>query len=207
MPASRETLACARVGRNPRNATTFGFCYSPPMRWFTLFPSPIGTCGIGWSERGISAFQLPARSEDATRALLLRAMPEADAADPPPPVAEAIRRIVALFEGARDDLSDIAVDLDGVAPFERAVYDVARKIPPGSTLTYGAVASRIGAPDAARAVGAALGRNPVAVIVPCHRVLAAGGADGGFSAPGGVATKRRLLEIEGALTPQPSLFP
>lgn len=176
------------------------------MRSFTLFASPIGTCGIGWSEAGIVAFQLPARSAAATRALLLRTMGEAEAAPPPPAIADAIRRILALFAGAQDDLHDVPVDLAGMSAFDRSVYREARKIPPGHTMTYGALAARIGAPGAARAVGAALGRNPVAVIVPCHRVLAAGGKAGGFSAPGGVATKRRLLEMEGALVPQPGLF-
>lgn len=177
------------------------------MTDFALFATPIGVCAIAWSARGIAAFELPGRDRGATRRRLLRRLPDAEEADPPPAVAAAIRRVQGLLRGARDDLADIVLDLGGATPFARAVYDVARKIPPGSTLTYGAVAARIGAPGAARAVGAALGRNPIPVIVPCHRVLAAGGGDGGFSAPGGLATKRRLLTIEGALPPQHSLFP
>lgn len=170
------------------------------------FPTAIGSCGLAWTTRGISALQLPAATEAATRGLLRRLVGDVAESAPPPTVAAAIARIQALLQGARDDLADIALDLDGVEPFAQTVYDVTRRIPPGATLTYGAVAARIGEPGAARAVGAALGRNPVAIIIPCHRVLAAGGADGGFSAPGGAATKRRLLEIEGAITPQPDLF-
>jgi methylated-DNA-[protein]-cysteine S-methyltransferase len=88
--------------------------------------------------------------------------------------------------------------MDAVPEFPRRVYEVARTIPPGGTLTYGEVAARLGDARLAREVGQALGRNPFAIIVPCHRVLAAGGMPGGFSASGGVATKMRLLSIEGA---------
>jgi len=175
------------------------------MAGTTLFDSPVGPIGLAWADAGISALQLPAATEAATRALLRR-RGAAEEADPPPAIAAAILRIQALLHGARDDLADIVLDLAGVTQFEHSVYDVARKIPPGRILTYGAIAARLGDPAASRAVGVALGRNPVAIIIPCHRVLAAGGADGGFSAPGGVATKRRLLELEGAITPQPSLF-
>jgi methylated-DNA-[protein]-cysteine S-methyltransferase len=177
------------------------------MLAFSLFPTPIGACGLAWRRDAIVALQLAETTDAATRARLLRLVPDAVPADPPAAIARAMARVQALLHGARDDLADIALDLDGIEPFARAVYHVTRAIPPGTTLTYGAVAARIGEPGAARAVGATLGRNPVAIIIPCHRVLAAGGADGGFSAPGGIATKRRLLEIEGALTPQPSLFP
>jgi len=176
------------------------------MAGFLLFPTPIGVIGLAWTEAGISALQLPAATEGGTLALLRRREGEAMEAAPPPAIATAIGRIRALLRGARDDLADILLDLRGASAFERQVYALARKVPPGRTLTYGAIAARLGDPNAARAVGLALGRNPVAIIIPCHRVLAAGGADGGFSAPGGVATKRRLLEIEGALTPQPDLF-
>jgi methylated-DNA-[protein]-cysteine S-methyltransferase len=175
------------------------------MAGTTLFESPIGPIGLAWTIAGISALQLPAATEAATRALLRR-RGGAEQSDPPPTIGAAILRIQALLGGMPDDLADIALDLAGVTPFELSVYDLARKIPPGRTLTYGVIAARLGDPAAARAVGVALGRNPVAIIIPCHRVLAAGGADGGFSAPGGIATKRRLLEIEGAITAQPSLF-
>ena len=111
------------------------------------------------------------------------------------------------LSGAAVDLSTVPLDMERVPAFERRVYEVARTIPPGQTLTYGEVAARLGDPGAAREVGQALGRNPFAVIVPCHRVVAAGGKTGGFSATGGVTTKLRLLEIERArLRSEPTLF-
>ncbi|MBN8510842.1 MAG: MGMT family protein, partial [Burkholderiales bacterium] len=115
--------------------------------------------------------------------------------------------IRALFEGRGDDLRDVGLDLDGIAPFEQRVYAAARTIGPGRTTTYGELAARLGDPTLARAVGQALARNRFAPVVPCHRVLAAGGRAGGFSAPGGLATKLRLLQIERArLGPDPGLF-
>ena len=121
--------------------------------------------------------------------------------------AGAIARINALLAGGRDDLVDLALDLDSVAPFNRRVYEIARAIPPGETSTYGQIAKAMGEPGAARAIGKALGDNPWPIIVPCHRVLAADGKSGGFSAPGGVDTKARLLTIERARTSAaPTLF-
>jgi methylated-DNA-[protein]-cysteine S-methyltransferase len=116
---------------------------------------------------------------------------------PPPNVQLAIDGIVALLQGEPSDLSAIALDMEGVAPFHRRVYEVARMIPPGKTLAYGEVAARLGAAGASRAVGQALGHNPFPIVVPCHRVVSAGGKIGGFSAHGGAATKRRMLAIEG----------
>jgi methylated-DNA-[protein]-cysteine S-methyltransferase len=104
------------------------------------------------------------------------------------------------------DLSNIQLDMEGVPPFHRRVYEVARAIAPGNTRTYGEIATRLGDPGAARAVGQALGHNPFAPVVPCHRVLAAGGRSGGFSANGGVATKLRMLQIERASFNGPGLF-
>lgn len=124
----------------------------------------------------------------------------------PPPVARAIAALTALLAGQRIDLSDIGLDLAGLPDFDRRVYEIARTIPPGETLTYGAIAQRLGQPGAAREVGTALGRNPFPLVVPCHRVVAAGGKLGGFSAAQGTVTKRRLLEIEGALPPPLPLF-
>jgi O-6-methylguanine DNA methyltransferase len=163
-----------------------------------LFDTAIGRCGIAWSERGVVGVQLPEANERATRARLLRRFPAAREAPPPPDIQNALDGIVALLRGEASDLAAVALDMDGVPPFHRRVYAVARNIPPGATLAYGEIAARIGAPGAARAVGQALGRNPFAIIVPCHRVLAAGGKVGGFSANGGVTTKRRLLAIEDA---------
>ena len=113
---------------------------------------------------------------------------------------------MALLGGARPDLTSVPLDLSGVPEFHRRAYEVARTIPPGRTLTYGDIAHRLGQPGSAQAVGQAMGHNPFPIIVPCHRVLAAGGKDGGFSARGGVGTKRRMLVIEGALADEPTLF-
>src|SRR5262249_29656053 len=158
----------------------------------TLFATAIGTCGIAWSARGIVGMQLPEATEPATRARLLRRCPGVSEAAPPPVAQRAIDGIAALLRGEAIDLTTVELDMEGVLPFNRRVYALARTIPPGATLTYGEIAARIGEPGAARSVGQALGSNPFAIIVPCHRVLAAGGKIGGFSANGGVATKRRL---------------
>jgi methylated-DNA-[protein]-cysteine S-methyltransferase len=141
---------------------------------------------------------LPEQTDLETRARVARRFPKASELAPPPLVAHAIEGIVALLEGESRDLTDIPLDFEEIPEFHRRVYDVARTIKPGTTLSYGEVASRVGEPDAARAVGQALGRNPIPIIVPCHRVLAADGGTGGFSAPGGTATKLQLLAIEGA---------
>ena len=164
---------------------------------FTLFDTAIGRCGVAWSDRGLVGVQLPEASEVEARERMLRRFPAAAETPPPPEVRDAIDGIVALLQGEPSDLSEIALDMEGVAPFHRRVYEVARTIPPGKTLAYGEVAARLGAAGAARAVGQALGHNPFPIVVPCHRVVAAGGKIGGFSAHGGPATKRRMLAIEG----------
>ena len=174
---------------------------------FALFDTPIGACGVAWNERALVGVQLPERTTDAARARLRRRFPSASEAPPTPPVQAAIDGMTALLRGEARDLSDIELDLDALPPFNREVYAVARAIPPGETLTYGQVAARIGQPHAAQAVGKALGQNPFPIVVPCHRVLAAGGKTGGFSADGGVRTKLRMLAIEGAaIGGQPGLF-
>ena len=165
---------------------------------FTLFDTAIGRCGIAWGARGVAAVQLPEGRDPETRARLIRRLPDAREAPPPPDVQRALDGITTLLRGEATDLSGVALDMERVPPFHRRVYEVARTIPPGTTLSYGEVAARLGAPGAARAVGQALGRNPFAIVVPCHRVLAAGGKVGGFSANGGIAAKLRLLSIEGA---------
>lgn len=128
---------------------------------------------------------------------MLQRFPAAVEIAPPRNVQLAIDNIVALLCGEPSDLSAIELEMEDVAPFHRRVYEMARAIPPGRTLAYGELAARLGAPGAARAVGQALGRNPFPIIVPCHRVLAAGRKIGGFSAHGGTATKRRMLAMEG----------
>lgn len=174
---------------------------------FTLFDTAVGRCAVVWSPRGLLTMQLPEGRESETRARLSRRFPEAVESAPPVEIQRAIDAIVALLRGESCDLTEIALDMERVPPFHQRVYEVARTIPPGSTLTYGEIAARLGDRSAARAVGQALGRNPFAIVVPCHRVLAAGGKVGGFSGSGGITTKLRLLAIEGAhADPQRNLF-
>jgi methylated-DNA-[protein]-cysteine S-methyltransferase len=174
---------------------------------FALFATAIGRCGIAWGERALIGVQLPESSDAGTRARLLRGLPPLAESEPPQWVMLAIVRVQALLNGMQDDLTDIPLDMEGVPPFHRRVYEITRAIPPGRTLTYGEVAQRLGEPGAARAVGQALGHNPFAPVVPCHRVLAAGSGGGGFSAEGGVATKLRMLQIENArMGSEPGLF-
>jgi methylated-DNA-[protein]-cysteine S-methyltransferase len=165
---------------------------------FTLFDTAIGRCGIAWSERGVVAVRFPERSDDATRGRILRRFPDAREAAPCVAAQRAIDGIVALLNGVPRDLRDVTVDMQDVPDFNRRVYEVARSIRPGTTLTYGEVAARLGDRNLARDVAQALSQNQTPIIVPCHRVMAAGGKTGGFSAPGGVKTKLRLLSIEGA---------
>jgi methylated-DNA-[protein]-cysteine S-methyltransferase len=171
-----------------------------------LFETAIGRCGIVWSERGIVGVQFPEGSEQATRNRLQRRFPNAHETAAPPAVQHTIAEITALLAGERRDLSDAVLDCAAVPDFNRRVYDVARAIPPGSTLSYGEVAERLGDRGLAREVAQALGQNPFPIIVPCHRVMAAGGKTGGFSAPGGVRTKLKLLSIERAQPSGPTLF-
>jgi methylated-DNA-[protein]-cysteine S-methyltransferase len=174
-----------------------------------VFDTAIGRCGIAWTEDGvIRGVQLPEPGDDRTLARLRRWTGPVEEAQPPAVVQEVIARVQRTLEGNGDALLDIELDDEGVPPFNRRVYDLARAIPVGSVRTYGELAKELGEPGAARAVGQALGHNPFAPIVPCHRILAAQGGSGGFSASGGTRTKLRLLEIEHAvLGPQgPGLF-
>jgi methylated-DNA-[protein]-cysteine S-methyltransferase len=166
-------------------------------RGIAHFDTALGRCGIAWGERGIVGVQLP-EPAGAERARMLRRFPDAIEAAPPVQVREAVEGIVALLCGESPDLCKIALDMGNVPEFDRSVYEVTRRIPRGETRSYGEIAAELGDPAAARAVGQALGRNPFPIIVPCHRVLAAAGRPGGFSAHGGVATKLRMLAIEGA---------
>lgn len=172
---------------------------------FASFDTEIGACGIAWGPGGITGTQLPERDERATLARLARRFPGALRASPPPAVAAAIARIAAFLAGARDGFDDLPLDLAPIGDFERAVYRETRAIAAGATAAYGEIAARLGAagagydPALPRAVGQALGRNPWPIVIPCHRVTGADGRIGGFSAPGGRATKLKLLEIEGAL--------
>lgn len=173
---------------------------------FALFETELGCCGIVWSERGIAGVQLPETTERASRTRILRRFPAACEGPPPAQVQRAIDDITALLGGEPRELSQFTLDTDGVPDLHRRVYEIARTIRPGSTLSYGEIAEQLGDRMLAREVGQALGQNPFPIIVPCHRVLAANGKPGGFSAPGGVRTKLRMLSIEGAQSGGPGLF-
>ncbi len=155
------------------------------------FETALGTCAVRWGELGITEVLLPpARGLGATGRSGPDAVPEA--------VGEAVAGIVALLDGERRDLRSVALDERALDEFRQRVYAATREIGPGETASYGEIAKAIGAPEAAREVGGALGENPFPIVVPCHRVLAADGSLRGFSAPGGIRTKRCMLEIEGA---------
>ena len=174
---------------------------------FALFDTPIGPCGLAWGAHGLVGVLLPEGSAAATRARAQRRFGGAREAAAPADVQRSMARIVGLLSGEPDDLLDITLDTSALPPFNRRVYELARGIRPGHTLTYGEVATQLGEPHAARAVGQALGANPFPIIVPCHRVLGAAGRAGGFSAHGGTRTKLRLLQIEAApLGGAPGLF-
>ncbi len=163
-----------------------------------LFDTAIGRCGVAWGERGLLGVQLPEPSDAATRARLRKKAPAALDMVPPEKIAHACDAMTSLLSGDAVDLSFVAVDLTDVPEFNRSVYEIARKIAPGETLTYGDIATRLGDKLLSRAVGQALGQNPFPIVIPCHRVLAANGKTGGFSANGGVTTKFRMLAIERA---------
>lgn len=173
---------------------------------FALFDTPIGPCGIAWGESGICGVQLPEANAQQTLQRMRQRFPAAQETLPTGEVQAAIDGVVAMLRGQPHDFSALVLDMRGVPSFHQRVYALALAIAPGQTLTYGELAARLGNPGAARAVGQALGRNPFAPVVPCHRVLAAGDKPGGFSAAGGVRTKLRLLIIEGAMRDIPSLF-
>ena len=174
---------------------------------FAIFDTAIGPCGIVWGERGITGVQLPMGNEDKTRKRIHQRNGDILEAPPTAEVQTAIDAIRDLLAGRPNDLKDVVLDLDGVPEFNRGVYDIARRIPPGQTMTYGDIAKRLGGVELSRDVGQALGRNPCPIVVPCHRVLAAGNKPGGFSARGGVETKLKMLAIEGAaVNHTPGLF-
>ena len=166
-----------------------------------VFETAFGFCGIAWSGRGITRFLLPMDTAEAAREQLARRAPTSREAQAPGPARDAVSAAIAYFAGGEEDFNAIALDLDGIEPMPRAIYAAARRIGYGHTTTYGALAAEAGFPNAARETGTALGRNPVPLIVPCHRIMAAGGKLGGFSAPGGTRTKRRMLALEKALPP------
>ena len=165
---------------------------------YLIFETAGGFCGVAWNDVGITRFQLPTRSADATERLMLRRLPGAEPGTPTPEVIEAVAAVKRYFAGEETDFSGVKLDLGDQDALFRKIYAAARQVGWGRVTTYGALAKELGAgPEAARDVGQAMAKNPVALIIPCHRVLAAGGKVGGFSAPGGSATKVRMLELEG----------
>ncbi|MBU3077503.1 methylated-DNA--[protein]-cysteine S-methyltransferase [Sphingomonas quercus] len=178
------------------------------MRRHFLFETCAGFAAIGWGASGISCFRLPAAGRGAAEHSLLARFPSSTAAEPPGEIAAVVDAACRYFMGERIDFSTAPVDLGAQVPFFARVYDFVRRLGWGETTTYGAVARALGeGPEAARAVGEAMARNPVPLIVPCHRVTAAGGRIGGFSAPGGATSKARMLALEGAAPAAPSASP
>jgi methylated-DNA-[protein]-cysteine S-methyltransferase len=165
---------------------------------FTIFATPIGDCAVAWNRVGLTAVWLPETSAARLRARVAKRLPGASEAPADAAVASAIAAITALLRGERTDLGRVRIDDSRLDAFDRRVYAAARTIAPGRVVTYADLARRVGADASARAVGQSLGRNPFPIVVPCHRIVAASGELGGFSAPGGTATKRRLLTIEDA---------
>jgi methylated-DNA-[protein]-cysteine S-methyltransferase len=165
---------------------------------YLIFDTAGGFCGIAWNNAGITRFQLPTNSAAATERILRRRLPGAEPGVPTPEVTEAVAAVKRYFEGEQTDFSGFTLDLGEQDPFFQRIYETARRVGWGHTTTYGALAKELGAgPEAARDVGQAMAKNPVALIIPCHRVLATGGKVGGFSAPGGSTAKRRMLALEG----------
>lgn len=174
-----------------------------------LFDTAIGRIGLAWTDAGaLKAVQLPEPDDAGTLQRMRRRCGDAPETEPPPPVHAVIERLRRHFAGEHDALLDVAIDYEGVPDFQRRVYEAARALAPGTVTTYGEMARGLGEPGASRAVGQALGHNPFAPVVPCHRILAAGGGSGGFSAEGGTRTKLKMLEIERARLGQggPGLF-
>jgi len=168
-------------------------------RAYTIFDSAIGRCAVVWGEAGIVGVQLPEAREIDTRRRLFQLYPEARETKPTPNSEAAIEGMVALLHGDAADFSDVTLDMRGIHGFDQRVYQITQQVLRGETVTYGDIAARLGSPSAVRSVALALARNPFVVIVPCHRVLEAGGYADRMSPHGGLISKRRLLSIEGAV--------
>ena len=172
---------------------------------YCLFETSLGACGIAWRETAdsgskavVTAVQLPEATPQSTASRIARKSGSNQPGQPPAEIAAIIEKIRKHLQGEVQDFRAVALDLENIDPFFRQIYEATRQIPPGQTRTYGEIAKAVGQPAAAQEVGQAMAKNPVPIIVPCHRVSAAGGKLGGFSAPGGPATKAKLLAIEGA---------
>ena len=166
-------------------------------RGYTIFDTGIGRCGVAWGYSGVIGVQLPEAREIETRKRLFQLYPDARELRAPMNVEIAIEAITALLRGQAADFSDVTLDMTGIRVFNRRVYELTRAIPRGETRTYGDVAARLGAPGAVNSVAQAISKNPFMIIVPCHRVLEAGGYADKISPHGGTISKRRLLSIEG----------
>ncbi len=173
---------------------------------FALFETALGPCAGAWSARGFVGLQLSEGNGEATRSRISARFPLAEETAPPAWARAAFDQIAAMLRGETADLSEAPLDMEGIGAFEAKVFETVRAIPLGETRSYGEIASAVGAPGGAQAVGRAMARNPFAPIVPCHRVIGADGRMIGFSAHGGVDTKRRLLAIEGRSEAQGSFF-
>jgi methylated-DNA-[protein]-cysteine S-methyltransferase len=180
---------------------------TPRSLGYLLFDTAVGHCGLAWGEDALTGVLLPEDGgAEATRRRMRRLHPSSTETleEAVPPLARmAVERIRGLLRGEKDDLRDLPLDMSALPAFNRRVYELIRQTGPGQTTTYGEIAASLGEPAAARAVGQAMARNPFAPVVPCHRVLAAAGpsgsyGSGGFSAGGGLTTKLRMLQIEGA---------
>ena len=174
---------------------------------YAVIDTELGFAGIAWNDAGVTRFQLPSADPEATTRRLLRHTPEGKAAMPPSPITETVEAVKRYFGGDRIDFSDVTLDLAGQSDLFREIYAAARRVGYGETTTYGRLAKEMGRNnwEAAREVGQAMAKNPVALIIPCHRVLAAGGKIGGFSAPGGTETKAKMLALEGTGSEQQTL--
>ena len=172
---------------------------------YFVFETAAGFCGIAWSEAGITRFMLPSSTAEGTEHNLRRRVANAAPGSPPAHIVAAVNAAKRYFDGEQIDFSDLHLDLSGQDEFFNQIYAAARRVGWGHTTTYGTLAKQLGlGPEVARSVGQAMAKNPVPLIIPCHRVLAAGGKLGGFSAPGGSTTKQRMLELEGvSLEPPP----
>ena len=176
------------------------------MTGYHVFETKLGFAGIAWSDDGITRFRLPDPDRDAAERAIAT---KGEEADPPPAIAEIVSQAQRYFAGERIDFSAIGLDLAAIDPLRRTIYGALRQVRFGETVTYGELARRAGvtAPQAAQDVGVAMARNPVPLIIPCHRVLAAGGKLGGFSAPGRTETKEKMLALEGVfIGSQPRLL-
>ena len=165
---------------------------------FSVVSTAKGYCAFAWHAGGITCFQLPVPTPAEAQAQLRRKRPEAEAMEPDAERNNVAERVKAYFEGERVDFSEVRLVFEAQTAFFTRVYEAVRRLPWGSATTYGAIANELGAgPQGAREVGQAMAKNSLPLLIPCHRVLAAGGKLGGFSAPGGAATKQKMLEMEG----------